>query len=121
MQRTVTKSQIVPKRRSRAVSLTEAARYVVTAWIVFCFVLVRRLFFGPRHPAWSLRKELVTTLMRHSVRRINGLSAAEIRARELATVIHHSHRSRVRHTHRVLAGLAAEVFEAVQPAAGCPT
>ena len=121
MQQTVTKSQIVPKGRRRGVSAIETARYVVTAWLVFWFVLVRRLFFGPRHPAWSFRKELATTLMRHSVRRINGLPAAEARARERATLIHHSHRSRVRHTHRVLAGLATEVFEAVQPASGRPT
>lgn len=121
MNATVTKSQIVPKGRTRTGSAFETARFVVTAWLLFCFVLVRRLFLGPRHPAWSFRKEFATTLTRHSVRRITGLPLAEARARELPTLIHYSQRSRVRHTHAELAGLPAEVFEAVQPAPGRPT
>lgn len=108
------KSEIRLRRRGRSLTLLEALRFALTAWLVFWFVLFRRLLFGPRHPAWSLRKEVAATLMRHTFQRMSALPADEVRARELASAIHHTHRMQVRHHKSTLAGLRAEVFEPVR-------
>ena len=83
-------------------------RTVLRACLVFWWVLLRRLWKGPKHPCWSFRKEFVATMLRRGMVAIETLAPEDVRATLPSAPIPVSHRRLVRHDRGSLAGMYAE-------------